>query len=189
VKKIRPLIFILFIFSCCFVSAQNRYKKKGGYKVGAKFSAERAGWRNNNPKLYPVYNGGFQFVGNFGRSPWSLETGLYLTTKIPDFTAESVKYRFLNLPVNIRWDNNGFYFSAGVFTDYLIFINTGHGVNDPLDPARKPSFGLNGAVGYEKNIYKNINVLFELRGFRTIVEADYTGFSSYGLAVGLNYAM
>ena len=123
-KKTWLLIFVLVVFACCCLDAQNRHKKKGGYRVGAKFSAERAGWRNYNPTLYPVYNGGFQFVGNLGNSQWSLETGLYLTTKIPDATAESKKYKFLNLPVNMRWENSGFYCSAGIFADYLIFIYT-----------------------------------------------------------------
>jgi hypothetical protein len=183
-----PLIFTLF---CTHLAAQfepgdeeNNYR----YKFGIKFSAERAGWRVQSQKLFTVFNGGLQFVGRIKKSAWSTETGLYLTTKIPEVNSESLRYRYLNIPLNLRWDKNSLYLAGGVFTDYLILINNGQSAYDPTDPDRAPSFGINGAVGYEQKLNENVNFLLEFRSFRTIYDSQSAAFISFGLSVGLNYS-
>ena len=188
-KRTRLLILVYCTLACVLLVAQPASLQPPRFKWGFKFSSEWAGFRNYSMRLYRVQNGGIQSVIRLGKSNWSLETGLYFNTKIPELWNEKIKYRYLNLPLNIRYDKKGFYFSAGFFADYLVRCVPDQEFYNVNNVARNYGAGVNGAIGYERKIYRKINLLLEIRGMRNFFGYQSLYFISRGVCVGLNYSV
>jgi hypothetical protein len=177
-------LFVLLLFFATNLAAQPDRQNK----IGLRFTAARAGYRGLNPTYYPSYSAGLQYVHTFNESAWGLATGLNMVNLTEGEGALANRYRFVQVPLNLRLDINHLYLEAGIFSDYLLVINSGQSAFSPLDPNRTPTLGWNAAAGYEIELTDHLNALLEFRYFAGIVEnPSYRGFRSYGLGLGINY--
>jgi hypothetical protein len=158
--------------------------RKNSFAIAA--LAHRAGWLAYSRERFPVYGLGLQYRRLFSKK-WSVETGLYQTSKIvTDENTGKISYRYLMLPLNIRFDRPNFYFSAGAYSDFLFLVNAGQSAYSPLAPHRSPNLGYNLDVGYKRQITEHWRAFIELRHFRAVYESNlHVIFRSTGLGIGI----
>ncbi len=202
-KAAPTVFFLLFSFHLLQTKAQDTLAtNKFKYKLGAKFIGERSGDYSLTPENFPVYSGGFQFVGKLKNSRFSIETGIYMISKAVSYyrnttygiVLDRALFRNISVPLNYRFDTKIFYVSAGPFIDYLVSEDYSHSENRN-DYSRKLNLGVNINLGIEKSINKQLSIIVEGR-YATTLTSSITGrgfygpsYVNYGLAIGLNYKM
>lgn len=217
-KKSILFFFFLFIIFYNRMYAQdtlvnsNNYK----YKIGTKFIPEKSCDLAISSNAYQVYSFGFQVIDRVKHSRFSFETGFYYYNRALDVTFSQVYvgltnfysmpyyYHTVSLPVNVRYDTKLFYFTTGVYTDYLLSSHPQHELNSSnfinadsikiyKGTDRKYNFGINIAVGLEKQINKYLNFFVEgclLSNLTSTWLGKKVGtfnLTNYGFSIGINY--
>ena len=180
----------------------NNYK----FKMGVKSIFEQSiSLGRANSESHAANGGGIQVINKLGKSKSSIETGIYYTTKVDesdyyistgiesaDKYTFTIPYHYLTVPISYRFDTKVFYFTGGFFVDYLISKNVeGKYLDYYLNHERKLNFGSILTLGLEKAVSKNLSVFVEGRYSITWSSSktniSTSGYSNYGIAVGINY--
>ncbi len=166
------------------------------YKLGVKLISEQSldervinGYENRN-----VWYGGLQVIRKISESKCSLESGIYLSSKLKDYAAYyhssfsypnglyvpyTVKYHYLSIPVNFRVDTRLVYVSGGCFIDYLLYHSTDHEYyidsTENFGTDRKVSLGYNFTLGLEKSFSSSMSVFAEVRFLYTLSQPKTDG--------------
>lgn len=227
-------LFILYLCSSLFcfnIHAQDTLimQKNSKLKIGIKTFFEYSNAYGSDHKSTPIYSFCFQGIYKLSKSKSSIEFGLGELTRaeeydyffsIPgnyyydmDHTFE-VYYGNLHLPLAYRIDIRSFYFTVGIYIDYLLRtvtddpnafdslkVHQEYGIN------RKYGLGWSMGFGFERSISKTHSVFGELEFTHNLFPAktqfpDYNttitnignypngypvGFYNYGFAFGINY--
>ena len=207
------LIFYL-ILTASFLKAQDTIivYNNFNYKIGLKFSSQGSADKSQFTKIYyNVSEGGIQLIRQINKSKFSLESGIYYSSKAKAYQSYYYRpynylnvliiYNYLSLPINFRYDTKVLYVAGGVFFDYLVNKSNDYLIKSIKDYGidRKFNIGYNVSLGVEKQISSKINffvegVLFKTLSWPKVAEGRFfidsnlkTTFNNYGVTVGLNY--
>ncbi|MBL0339897.1 MAG: hypothetical protein IPP71_02675 [Bacteroidetes bacterium] len=186
------LVFAFFVLFGSPVTGSDTLtiEKHPSIGIGIKLISERSGDYQIRDINFQVLYGGIQFLKYFKSSRSRFESGLYLNTKVKEFTfaydgpdlfislyrmENPVNYNFyyLTLPVNYRLETKLFYLSAGLTFDYLIHIypESSEIITDSLENFgndRLFYLGYNLNLGINKTISKKFDIFMESRVAVTI---------------------
>ena len=210
------ILLPLSTFSQDTLIRHNNYK----YKLGAKFISEHSGDHSIQTGRFQVYSYGIQAIRKFPNSNSSIESGLYVITKAIEYSYTMEVYRiypnvtyftyvhypipirfhYLSIPINYRYDTKLVYFTAGIKIDYLAFRNITNNANY-LDSTyydssreRKLNWGLNFSLGMEKSFNRQLSLFAESRLAGTMSSSYLdrgdllsTSFLNIGYSIGVNY--
>jgi hypothetical protein len=205
-------LFYTSVYAQDTIITSNNYK----YKIGAKFISEKSGFVPDYG--FQVYCGGIQVIKRIKHSKFSLETGFYYYNKALEvsfiiqtysgnigYYSMPYYYHNLSVPASFRYNTRLFYFTTGVYFDYLLSSNPQHELNasnfinaDSIiiykGSDRKLNFGISFAIGLEKSINKHLNIFVEARLLSNFTPPwlEYSSGSliyigNFGFAIGINY--
>ena len=208
-------LIVYLVLTASFLIAQdtiivfNNFNYKIGLKFSSQGSADKSQFTNT---YYNVSGGGIQLIRQINKSKFSLESGIYYSSKAKPYHQQYyyypnnylnviIIYSYLSLPINFRYDTKVVYVSGGVFFDYLVNKSNDYLINSIRDYGidRKFNIGYNLTLGVEKQISSKINffvegVLNKTLSWAKVTEGHYlidsnfkTTFNNYGVTVGLNY--
>ncbi|HNR19916.1 MAG TPA: hypothetical protein PKN75_10750 [Bacteroidia bacterium] len=199
----RAFLILSFFFSLCVLKLEaqdtlivyNNFK----YKFGAKFLVDRSNDYSLTPDGSTVCSGGFQIVRRFGKSKSFLESGIYLMSKSLGTSSDywRIVYRNISVPFNYRFDTKVVYFAGGIYFDYLIKKEYQYEATPKSEMQdRKFNLGYTLAMGIEKQITKELNLLIEVHTINNLTYS-YTNrgdlfspsYSNNGFSLGINYKL
>ncbi len=188
------------------IIVNDNFTFKGGIKLCSEASADVTQHANT---YHGVGCGGIQLIAKIKKSKSSIESGIYYTTKAKNYSPSYffsysrmvVRYHYLSIPVNYRYDTKVIYLAGGVFFDYLLNCSSSYSFDDIYNYGidRKFNIGYNVAIGMEKQISRTINFYVEGLLLHTVswpkVEKGHgliernlkTTFRNYGVGLGVNY--
>jgi len=211
--KLLTIVIIIINSNISFAQVKN-------WQIGLKVMPEWENFVNNSrPFLFQTLdynkkfnvNGGAQVLKNLNRY-FAIETGLYFTTKSTEiiigqfncpvcdlsyflpiaYPPISKRLSYLNFPLILRFKLKGFYSGAGIGIDKFISQRSDPDYGIEKSDLNNWLFELPLSIGYQKKLYKSLNIFLEGRYTPTLSKI-YKNSSekavNYGFGFGVNWTL